>query len=237
MGARGGSARTPPRGRARAISVSGTNRPPNWRSVPHRPAASGSSRPGSRGAGRTGSRAIDAGGPGALHEQRDTRGSLRGRSPGPRRGSTPRGASTPMAGTARSAPPTFPASSPPARTTGSWRATAAARSAAARGPVPPLVGVRRCREGRSRFGCARKAAARADLRHDPAGSAVAASAPGRWSALMTGAGGREGRRALRPATGPHRGPGGRRAGQRPRGPGQRRRDELRAAGRRVERAG
>ena len=68
------------------------------------------------------------------------RGSLCGRRPSSRGASVPEATSTPTAGIASSASATLPACRPPASVTGTSRATAAARPASTRTPVPPGCG-------------------------------------------------------------------------------------------------
>ena len=131
------------------MSVSGTYRPPNSRSIPHRPRPSASRRPACDGRRAEGEvRAVVRGPRGRASTNSATRnGSLRGRCPATRGPSTPDATSTPTAGMARSAPATLAGSRPPARMTGTSRATAAASRVDARRPCRPDAGRRRCRGG------------------------------------------------------------------------------------------
>ena len=199
-GARGARPRSAGRGGSRARRARAPRARPSAsrarsgrrtsRSMPQRPAASASSRPGVD-RGRAGRRraAGRAGGAGALDEQRDAERVLARALAGDARRLDARGDVDPDRRDRRGGPaPTFAGSRPPARITGTSRATAAASGAADRVPVPPGCGppavssrIRSAPGGEDTSGrSATASAASRRRRRSPARPA------GRWSTFQTG---------------------------------------------------
>ena len=151
---RGGARRTPPRaGRARPSASRARTGRRTPRSRPQRPRSSASSRPASTGVGPVGEvRAVDAGGAGALGEQRDLQRVLaRPLARAARAPSTPEATSTPTAADVRSASPTDrrveAAGEDDRRPRGRPRRRGRDRRA---GPCRPDAARRRCRGGSAR---------------------------------------------------------------------------------------
>ena len=109
-----------------------------------------------------------------------------GRWPGSRGASTPEATSTPTAAIDRSASATFVGASPPARVTGSSRATAAARAATARWPVPPGCGPPAVSSSRRADALRRDGRGRASTMTRAAAVGSDGVSTGRWSTFHTG---------------------------------------------------